>query len=151
MLQAMAGHDPADPASADRPVPDYRAALSGDVKGLRIGLIRHFYETDNPANEATRQGIAAAVKVFEDLGCSVREVRLSPLADWAACGVMIMLTEAYAIHQPTLRERFTDYGEAFRDRLALAPLISGGDYVQAVRRRRELAAEFARRWPISTS
>jgi aspartyl-tRNA(Asn)/glutamyl-tRNA(Gln) amidotransferase subunit A len=143
MLQAMAGHDPADPASADRPVPDYRAALSGDIKGLRVGLIRHFYEDDNPADEATRQGIAAAVKVFEDLGCSVRELRLSPLAEWAACGVLIMLTEAYAIHEATLRERFSDYGELFRDRMALAALISGGDYVQAVRRRRELAAEFA--------
>ena len=143
MLQAMAGHDPADPASADRPVPDYRAALAGGVKGLRIGLIRHFYEDDNPADAATRQGIAAAVKVFEDLGCSVRELRLSPLADWAACGVIIMLTEAYAIHQATLGDRFTDYGEAFRDRMALAALISGGDYVQAVRRRRELIAEFA--------
>jgi aspartyl-tRNA(Asn)/glutamyl-tRNA(Gln) amidotransferase subunit A len=143
MLQAMAGHDPADPASADRPVPDYRAALSGGIKGLRIGLIRHFYEDDNPADEGTRQAIAAAIKVFEDLGCSVRELRLSPLADWAACGMMIMLTEAYAIHETTLRERFGDYGEAFRDRMALAALISGGDYVQAVRRRRELAAEFA--------
>jgi aspartyl-tRNA(Asn)/glutamyl-tRNA(Gln) amidotransferase subunit A len=143
MLQAMAGHDPADPASADRAVPDYRAALSGDIKGLRIGLIRHFYENDNPADEATRQGIAAAVKVFEGLGCSVRKLRLSPLAEWAACGVMIMLSEAYAIHQATLRERFGDYGEMFRDRMALAALVSAGDYVQAVRRRRELAAEFA--------
>jgi Asp-tRNA(Asn)/Glu-tRNA(Gln) amidotransferase A subunit family amidase len=143
MLQAMAGYDPADPASADRAVPDYRAALSGSIKGFRIGLIRHFYEDDNPADEPTRQGIAAAVKVFEDLGCSVRELRLSPLADWAACGVMIMLSEAYAIHQATLRERFADYGEMFRDRMALAALVSGGDYVQAVRRRRELAAEFA--------
>jgi len=143
MLQAMAGHDPGDPASANRPVPDYRAALSGDVKALRIGLIRHFYEDDNSADEATRQGIAAAAKVFEDLGCSVRELRLSPLAEWAACGVMIMLSEAFAIHQATLRERFGDYGEMFRDRMALAALVSAGDYVQAVRRRRELAAEFA--------
>src|ERR1700732_3823229 len=143
MLQAMAGHDPGDPASANRPVPDYRAALFGDVKGLRIGLIRHFYENDTPADEATRQGIAAAVKVFEGLGCSVRELRLSPLAEWAACGVMIMLSEAYAIHQATLRERFGDYGEMFRGRMALAALVSAGDYVQAVRRRRELAAEFA--------
>jgi aspartyl-tRNA(Asn)/glutamyl-tRNA(Gln) amidotransferase subunit A len=143
MLGAMAGHDPADPASANRPVPDYRAALSGDVKGLRIGLIRHFYETDNPANEATQEGIAAAAKVLEHLGCSVREIRLSPLADWAACGILIMLAEGYAIHEVNLRQRFTDYGEAFRDRMALAALISGGDYVQAVRRRRELVAEFA--------
>jgi len=142
MLQAMAGHDPADPASADRPVPDYRASLSSQVKGLRIGLIRHFYETDNPANDATRQGIGNAAKVFEDLGCSVRELRLSPLADWAACGLTIMLAEAYAIHEATLRERFVDYGEAFRDRMALATLISGSDYVQALRLRRELVAEF---------
>ena len=142
MLTAMAGHDPADPASADRPVPDYRAALSGEVKGLRIGLVRHFYESDNPANDGTRKGIDAAVEVIEDLGCSVRELRLAPLADWAACGVIIMMTEAYAVHEPTLRRRFTDYGEAFRDRMALAALISGGDYVQAVRRRRELIAEF---------
>jgi aspartyl-tRNA(Asn)/glutamyl-tRNA(Gln) amidotransferase subunit A len=143
MLQAMAGHDPADPASADRPVPDFRAALSREVKGLRIALARHFYETDNPADEATRQGIAAAVKVFQDLGCSVRELRLSPLADWTACGMIILLAEGYAVHEATLRERFTDYGEAFRDRMALATLVTGGDYVQAVRRRRELVAEFA--------
>jgi aspartyl-tRNA(Asn)/glutamyl-tRNA(Gln) amidotransferase subunit A len=91
----------------------------------------------------TRQGIANAVKVFEGLGCTVQELRLSPLADWAACGIMIMLAEGYAIHEATLRERFTDYGEAFRDRMALATLITGGDYVQAVRRRRELIAEFA--------
>src|SRR5262245_54677789 len=44
MLQAMAGHDPADPASADHPVPDYRAALQRDASGLRLGLVRHFYE-----------------------------------------------------------------------------------------------------------
>jgi aspartyl-tRNA(Asn)/glutamyl-tRNA(Gln) amidotransferase subunit A len=144
MLGAMAGHDPADPASADRPVPDYRAALAAGVKGLRVGLIRHFYEDDNPANEATRQAITAAVRVLEDLGCSVREVRLSPLADWAACGILIMLAEGYAIHEANLRGRFTDYGEAFRDRMALAALISGGDYVQAVRRRRELVSEFSR-------
>ena len=143
MLQAMAGYDPADPASGDHPVPDYRASLSGEVKGLRIGLIRHFYETDNPANEATRRGIAAAVKVFEELGCSVRELRVSPLADWAACGIMIMLAEGYAIHEATLRERFSDYGEAFRDRMALAVLTTGADYVQAMRLRRELVAEFA--------
>jgi aspartyl-tRNA(Asn)/glutamyl-tRNA(Gln) amidotransferase subunit A len=144
LLQAMAGHDPADPASADRPVPDYRRALSGDVKGLRVGLVRHFYETDNPANAATRQAIETAVRKFAELGCSVREVTLTPLSEWSACGVMIMLTEGYAIHEDNLRRRFTDYGAAFRGRMALAGLITGADYVQATRRRRELVAEFDR-------
>jgi aspartyl-tRNA(Asn)/glutamyl-tRNA(Gln) amidotransferase subunit A len=144
LLQAMAGHDPADPGSANHPIPDYRAALAGEVKGLRIGLIRHFYERDNETNAATRAAIAAASQTLEDLGCSVREVTLSPLADWAACGMAIMQCEAYAIHEANLRARFTDYGEIFRDRMALAGLVTGADYVQALRRRRELIGELDR-------
>src|SRR5438046_481956 len=144
MLQAMAGPDPADPGSADRPIPDYRAALAGDVKGLRVGLIRHFYERDNEANAATRNAIDAAAKQLEALGCSVRDITLSPLPEWSACGMTIMLCEAYAIHEANLRRRFTDFGENFRDRMVLAGLVSGADYVQAVRRRRELIAELDR-------
>ena len=144
MLQAMAGHDPTDPASADHPIPDYRAALQHDANGLRLGLVRHFYERDNEANAATCDAIAAAARTLEGLGCSVREVTLSPLGDWVACGVVIMLCEAYAIHEGNLRRRFTDYGEMFRDRMALAGLITGADYVQALRRRRELIDELDR-------
>ena len=144
MLQAMAGHDPADPASANRPIPDYRKALTGDVKGLRIGLIRHFYTVDNAANAATSDAIDTAAKRLEEMGASVREITLSPLQDWAACGVIIMMTEAYAIHEANLRTRFTDFGEAFRDRMVLAGLFTAADYVQATRRRRELIDELDR-------
>src|SRR3954447_19914899 len=62
LLQVMAGHDPADPASADRGIANYRGLLAGEVKGLRVGLVRHFYETDHPADAPTRQGIDAAAK-----------------------------------------------------------------------------------------
>jgi aspartyl-tRNA(Asn)/glutamyl-tRNA(Gln) amidotransferase subunit A len=144
MLQAMAGHDPSDPASADRGVANYRGLLHGEVKSLRIGLVRHFYETDHPADAPTRQGIDAAAKALEGLGCSVRELKLSPLAEWSACGMTIMLTESFAIHEANLRTRFTDFGEIFRDRMALAGLITGADYMQALRRRRELVAELDR-------
>src|SRR5215210_8751967 len=144
LLHVMAGHDPVDPASANRPIPDYRAALQAGVKGLRIGVIRHFYERDNEANAATRQAIEAAAQKFAELGCSVRDVTLSPLGDWASCGVLMMLAEAYTIHEHNLRRRFTDYGEIFRDRMALAGLITAADYIQALRRRRELVDEFDR-------
>ena len=133
-----------DPASADHPVADYRAALQRDASGLRLGLVRHFYERDNEANAATCDAITAALRTLQGFGCSVREVTLSPLADWVACGVVIMLCEAYAIHEENLRRRFTDYGEMFRDRMALAGLITGADYVQALRRRRELIDELDR-------
>src|SRR5467141_165072 len=67
MLQAMAGHDPADPASADHAIPDSRAALQRDANGRRLGHVRHFYERDNEANAASRDAIAAAARTLEGL------------------------------------------------------------------------------------
>src|SRR6202035_952621 len=93
---------------------------------------------------STRDAIDAAAKKFEEMGASVREITLSPLAEWASCGVLIMMTEAYAIHAASLRTRFTDFGEIFRDRMALAGLWTAADYIQAVRRRRELIDELDR-------
>jgi aspartyl-tRNA(Asn)/glutamyl-tRNA(Gln) amidotransferase subunit A len=141
LLQAMAGHDHADPASADRPVPDFTAGLRDGVKGLRVGVVRHFFETDTPVSPATLGGINHALDVFEHLGAEVREVTLSPLDDYHACGWLILTSEAYAIHEPWLKTRLNDYGELFRDRLALGGFIRATDYVQALRRRRELCAE----------
>ncbi len=141
LLQAMAGHDPADPASANRPVADFTADLAKGVKGLRIGVVRHFFETDNPASPATRAGIDDALDFFRKQGAEVREVTLSPLADYHAVCFLLIIVEAYALHRPWLETRFDDYGELFRDRLALATQVSGPDYVQALRRRRVLCLE----------
>jgi aspartyl-tRNA(Asn)/glutamyl-tRNA(Gln) amidotransferase subunit A len=143
LLQGMAGHDPADPASADRPVPDYTADLSKGAKGLRIGVIRHFHEVDNPASATTKAGIEGALDIFRKQGAEIRDVTLSSMADYNAVGWVILTTEAYAVHEPWLKSRFNDYGELFRDRLSLAPLMSASDYMQAVRRRRVLCQEIA--------
>jgi Asp-tRNA(Asn)/Glu-tRNA(Gln) amidotransferase A subunit family amidase len=52
MLQAIAGHEPMDPASADRPVADYRANLTGSIEGLRAGV-------NQPASSPSTKGYAA--------------------------------------------------------------------------------------------
>jgi aspartyl-tRNA(Asn)/glutamyl-tRNA(Gln) amidotransferase subunit A len=143
LLQAMAGHDPDDPASTDRPVPVLGAELGAGVKGLRIGVVRHFFEADHPVNEATRKGIDDALALFRQMGAEIRDVTLSPMADYHACGWLITTSESYAVHEPWLKSRFNDYGELFRDRVALGAFIRAADYVQAIRRRRTLCAEVA--------
>jgi aspartyl-tRNA(Asn)/glutamyl-tRNA(Gln) amidotransferase subunit A len=143
LLQAMAGHDAADPASADHTVPNYVAALGQGVEGLRVGIIRHFHETDHRASPATIAGIDGAADILRKLGATVSDITLSPLMEYHACGSMIMLTEAYALHEPWLTTRYHEYGELFRDRVALASFIRATDYMQALRRRRELCQEMA--------
>jgi Asp-tRNA(Asn)/Glu-tRNA(Gln) amidotransferase A subunit family amidase len=143
LLQAIAGHDPADPASADRPVADFRAALGAGVKGLRIGVVRQFHERDNPVNPATRKAIEGAIDLYRREGAAIRDVMLSPLDDWRACGLVILLAEGFAVHHDWMRTRMDQYGELLRDRLALGAMIGAADYVLAQRRRRELCADLA--------
>jgi aspartyl-tRNA(Asn)/glutamyl-tRNA(Gln) amidotransferase subunit A len=141
LLQAMAGHDPRDPASADRPVPDYTAALGHGLKGLKIGVIHHFHETDRKVGDTTLRAIAAATETLRGLGAEIREVQVAPLQDWMACGSLISITERASAFEEWARTRLRDFSERLRSRLMLGALVSGVDYVQAQRRRRELRAE----------
>lgn len=141
MLQVLAGHDPADPASASQPIPDYRAALTGHLKGVRVGVIRHFHEEDYRVEPAVQTGIDNALTVFRSLGATVSDVVVSPLQDWHACGSLISITERAAAYEEWAQTRLHDFSERYQRRLHLGALVSGVDYVQAVRRRRELRSE----------
>src|SRR5436305_2663235 len=141
MLQALAGHDPRDPASADRPVPNYTAALGSGIKGLKVGVIHHFHEVDYKVSPGTQRGIDSTISALRELGAEIREVQVSPLQDWGACGSLISICERAAAYEEWGRTRLGDFGERVQRRLQLAALVSGVDYVQAVRRRRELRAE----------
>lgn len=140
MLQAMAGHDPLDPASADVPATDFTAKIGESVKGKTIGIVRHFYETDHEASPAVKKAMGEAIAVFKSLGCMVKEVTLPPLIEFAAVGLIIMSSEAYAIHEKDLKATPELYGEIARDRISMGAFLTGGDYVQALRRRQELKA-----------
>ena len=74
VLREMAGFDPLDSTSAEREVPDYTATLGDDIAGLKIGLPKEYF-ADGLA-DGVRREVDAAVKQFEALGASVREVSL---------------------------------------------------------------------------
>jgi aspartyl-tRNA(Asn)/glutamyl-tRNA(Gln) amidotransferase subunit A len=143
MLQAIAGHDPKDPASADRPVPDYRAALAGGIKGLRIGVLRHLFEQDAPIPPVAKTALEAALDVLRNLGAVLDDACIQPAQVYHDVKITGAETELYAVHEPVLRTRLGDFGEDFLGRTLGALLISGADYVQASRWRRVLIAEMA--------
>lgn len=144
LLQAMAGYDPQDPASADRPVPDFTSDLHQGAKGLRIGVVRKFHETDNRADPAVLRAIEDAIAVFRTEGAEIRDVALPSLDEYRAAGFVILIAEAYTVHEQWMRTRLGDYGELLRDGLLLGAALTGADYFQAVRRRRELCVATAR-------
>lgn len=74
VLQAIAGHDPLDSTSADVEVPNYAAALTGDVRGLRIGVPKEYI--GEGIEPGVKEAVLAALKVFESLGASWEEVSL---------------------------------------------------------------------------
>jgi len=129
MLGAMAGYDPADATTSVLPVPSYVAALNGDVKGLRIGLLRSFF-LESSAPEV-RAAVEAAVKLLADQGAVVDEVSLPHLADVPAATMAIIGSEALAYHAAWVRERPADYQRDVVERLRAGAFITGVQYVRA--------------------
>ena len=142
MLDVIAGHDAFDPGSANRAAGGYTAALAHGVKGLRIGVIRHFYTHDMQADAEMAAGIETAVQRLAELGAEIREITIAPLAEYAACNRTILTGEAFAIHENWMRERPQDYGALARERLMAGAFVRAADYVNATRLRRKLADAF---------
>lgn len=140
LLNVMAGHDAKDPGSADRPVADYTAQLDAGVKGLRIGMLRHFYVSDMEASAEVREAIEATAEVLRRLGAEIVEIRVPPLQDYATCNRMILLSEACAVHGRWLKDRPQDYSASTRNRLMPGLFLTATDYVQALRWRERLIA-----------
>ena len=143
MLQAIAGHDPRDPASALRSVPDYRANLGAGVKGLRIGVLRHLYEEDVPVAGSVKAALDQAYDVLRGLGAIIEDARIRPAADYHAVKITGAESELFAVHEPVLRQRLNDFGADFLGRALGALFIGGADYMQASRQRRVMIAEMA--------
>jgi aspartyl-tRNA(Asn)/glutamyl-tRNA(Gln) amidotransferase subunit A len=141
ILNVVAGHDPADPASSPRPVVDYAARLGESLKGIRIGVVRHFWERDLKVHAELGPAIEAAIGVFRDLGAVVEDVTLRPLNSYSDVKQVTAESELFSLHLPELIKRPQDFGQDFRSRALAACLFTAEDLVQASRERRAMLAE----------
>ncbi|HEX2173037.1 MAG TPA: amidase [Dehalococcoidia bacterium] len=139
MLQAIAGHDPRDPLSADVPLPDFAGGIDAGLRGLRIGMPRSYFFEDLDA--AVARAVEAALDVLRDLGAELIEVEFPYQDQIGPIGWTIVMAEGAAVHQEHLREKADLFGPDVRVLVELGALRSAVDYIQAQRGRSLLRAE----------
>ena len=135
LMEAIAGYDPQDPSSVDRPGADYRDALRGDVRGLRLGLPRnYFFDGADPEVVAA---VRRAASLLEAEGAHVTEVEVPGVEQAFAVGMPVLVAEAAAYHEKYLQERPGDYGEDVLALLRAGQSQTAIDYIRAQRARIE--------------
>src|SRR5262249_61961142 len=112
----VAGHGAADEGSVRRPTPASREALAGDLRGVRIGVLRHHWEDDIPASDDTRRAMEAALDVLHVLGATLEECRVRPLGEYFDVKIIIAESEIFSVHQANLASRPKEFAADFRAR-----------------------------------
>jgi aspartyl-tRNA(Asn)/glutamyl-tRNA(Gln) amidotransferase subunit A len=147
LLSVIAGADPHDGLSSKLPVPDYErglddAAGSGALAGVRVGVPDRYYY--DGIDHEVAELLAASRAVLEKQGAKIVDV---PVGDHGAINDLsnaILWPEAAALHLPWLRDRPQDYAEQTRARLLVGLGVPATLYLEAIRTRAHLFAEFLR-------
>jgi aspartyl-tRNA(Asn)/glutamyl-tRNA(Gln) amidotransferase subunit A len=131
VLNAMAGYDRRDPASVNRPVPDFTAGINNGVAGMRIGIPRNFYTFNVDREIAEAAAVVAAL--YETLGAELIEIEV-PYPDLVVSTLWgIMMPEASAYHRSAIRETPELYTDEVRDLIIVGEAILATDYINALR------------------
>ena len=139
VLQAIAGHDPKDPTSSRRPVPDYLAHINDPIDGLTIGVpAEPFWE---PIQPEVADAVRKAIDLLKERGARIREVAFPHAEDLAGFQTAIIFSEAAAYHMKWMRERPDDYDPSVLAGLRQGATIPAVDYVNAQRARALLRDE----------
>ena len=140
VTSVIAGHDPRDPTSSKRPVPDYEAALAEGAAGLRIGVpADYFYDI---ATDEVRALMERSLDVFRAAGVDVVEVAVPDIARINHLSNVVLSSEAAAIHEPWIAGRPDDYQEQVRNRYEPGLHVPAVKYIQALSARAGLLREF---------
>lgn len=142
LLQAMAGHDPGDPASVHTPGVNYASSLDAGVEGLVVGVETTYF--GRLMQPSVRGAFGYALSQLAEVGAKVEEVDIPSMDAALAAEVAILFPEAATFHKKHLDQRHEDYGEDVRRSLLSGRLYSAVDYVQAQRVRAVLKRELTK-------
>ncbi len=140
-MNAIAGVDARDFATVETPAPDYTTALTGDVRGLRIGVVREYFETEIDAEVA--ELTQRAIGVLGELGAEIVDVSL-PLYEYAQpISNTILSAEATAAHRDLLLSDGDKLYPQVRERLEEGLFISAAEYLRAQQARQVFCGQVA--------
>ena len=139
--RVIAGHDPDDSTTSEKPVPDYEALLEGGVSGLRIGLA---LPNDGPAPLDPQIGAAvqAAADALGRLGAKVTPVTLPDFTALYRAAEVMVKCEAAAMHRPWMEKTPELYANQVRTRMEAGFFIPATQYIDALRLRAHFVKEF---------
>ena len=138
-LNAIAGHDPKDIASANVNIPNYSSALTGNVRGLRIGMPKEYFEA--PLDPQVRKAVEDAIGLLESMGAEVKEVSFHRFNESQAISSTVLMSEATAFHRDLLEKDGDRLYAPVRQRLEAGLFISAADYLRAQQARTLLDQE----------
>jgi aspartyl-tRNA(Asn)/glutamyl-tRNA(Gln) amidotransferase subunit A len=139
VLQAIAGYDPKDTSTVDLPVPDYRRALTGEVRGLKAGIPREYFFKD--LGPGIGEVVDRAIRTLEDAGMSIEEVAL-PHADYIQASWWgVFAPEAAAIHTALMRDSTDDYAEPVLNMVGPGHFLPAAVHMKADQARTIITAE----------
>ena len=136
-LGAIAGYDPKDPSTWDVPVPDYLSMLTGEIRGLKVGVIRERVDTE-AVDPEVRDNVVQAIAVLGEMGADIQDVSIPLIVHSAAISNTIILTDAAGVHRQGIDEHLGEYDHNIQIRLLVGSIIPAQAHQKAVKLRQVL-------------
>jgi aspartyl-tRNA(Asn)/glutamyl-tRNA(Gln) amidotransferase subunit A len=141
IMTVIAGYDPKDPTSAREPVPNYEDFITGDLRGLRIGVPTNVFL--DGADEPVVQAMEAALLVLAERGATISRFALPLMNAVAAYGSIVSRVEAATIHAEWMRHDPHAYGVHISARMYPGYALPAPYYLEALSRRGAILKAFA--------
>ena len=139
-LAAIAGYDPKDPYTWNTPVPDYLAALNGEIRGLKVGVVQERVDSDAVEPEV-RTNVVNAISVLGELGAVIQQVSVPLMVHAGTISSPLIMVDAVAVHQKGIDEHLDQYDHNIRIRLLTGSILPARAHHKAVRLRHMLRRE----------